>query len=46
EGYDEQTTQQRVTNQILAVLEAKKRLYSNVNAQGLMEHLVLMLQEG
>ncbi|MEC1345094.1 DNA polymerase III subunit delta' [Bacillus haynesii] len=41
-----QTTQQRVTNQILAVLEAKKRLYSNVNAQGLMEHLVLMLQEG
>ncbi|NPC94926.1 DNA polymerase III subunit delta' [Bacillus sp. WMMC1349] len=41
-----QSTQQRVTNQILAVLEAKKRLYSNVNAHSLMEHLVLMLQEG
>ncbi|KAF1678510.1 MULTISPECIES: DNA polymerase III subunit delta' [Bacillus] len=41
-----QSTQQSVTNQILAVLEAKKRLHSNVNVQGLMEHLVLMLQEG
>ena len=40
------STQQMVTNQILAVLEAKKRLQSNVNAQGLMEQLVLMLQEG
>ncbi|WP_340640083.1 DNA polymerase III subunit delta' [Bacillus atrophaeus] len=41
-----QSTQQSVTNQILAVLEAKKRLHSNVNVQGLMEHLVLTLQEG
>ncbi|MDF4189419.1 DNA polymerase III subunit delta', partial [Ligilactobacillus salivarius] len=31
-----QSTQQSVTNQILAVLEAKKRLHSNVNVQGLM----------
>lgn len=41
-----QSTQGTVLKQIQAVLEAKKRLHSNVNASGLMEQLVLTLQEG
>jgi DNA polymerase-3 subunit delta' len=46
ESHALQTTQATVINQIHAVLEAKKRLHSNVNPQVLMEQLVLTLQEG
>ncbi|ALC83248.1 MULTISPECIES: DNA polymerase III subunit delta' [Bacillus] len=46
ESHALQSTQAVVMNQIHAVLEAKKRLRSNVNAQVLMEQLVLTLQEG
>lgn len=46
ESHALQSTQASVMKQIHAVLEAKKRLHSNVNTQVLMEQLVLTLQEG
>lgn len=36
----------RLSEQILAILEAKKRLQSNVNGSLLMEQLIIKLQEG
>ncbi|WLR50885.1 DNA polymerase III subunit delta' [Bacillus tianshenii] len=39
-------SQQTVAHQLSAILEAKKRIHSNVNAQLLMEQLMLRLQEG
>jgi DNA polymerase-3 subunit delta' len=39
-------SQKRVVEKMAAILEAKKRLSANVQAQLLMEHLVLKLQEG
>jgi DNA polymerase III subunit delta' len=41
-----QLSQKRVANHLVAILEAKKRIYANVNPQLLMEQLVLTLQEG
>ncbi|OEH91696.1 DNA polymerase III subunit delta' [Bacillus solimangrovi] len=39
-------SQQTVAQQLTAILMAKKRIHSNMNAQLLMEQLVLRLQEG
>lgn len=41
-----QMSQKKVRDKLLAVLEAKKRLYTNMNQQLLLENLVLQLQEG
>ncbi|MTH55273.1 DNA polymerase III subunit delta' [Bacillus mangrovi] len=41
-----QTGQQRITERVLSILEAKRKLQSNANPQLLMEQLVLTLQEG
>ncbi|WP_077620136.1 DNA polymerase III subunit delta' [Bacillus sinesaloumensis] len=41
-----QTSTRRVSDQIAAVLEAKRRLYTNMNPHLLMEQLVIKLQEG
>ncbi|MGP4082803.1 DNA polymerase III subunit delta' [Pseudalkalibacillus sp. R45] len=41
-----QSSQSRVRNQMLHILEAKRRLNANMNLQLLMEQLVLRLQEG
>ncbi|WP_070121513.1 DNA polymerase III subunit delta' [Bacillus marinisedimentorum] len=40
------SSQKRITDQMTAVLEAKRRLGANMNPQLLMEQLVLRLQEG
>lgn len=40
------TTGMRLAEQMTAILEAKRKLQSNVNPQLLMEQLVLKLQEG
>ncbi|MFS0821060.1 DNA polymerase III subunit delta' [Bacillus sp. 1P02SD] len=40
------TSTRRVSDQIAAVLEAKRRLYTNMNPHLLMEQLVIKLQEG
>ncbi|MRX72935.1 DNA polymerase III subunit delta' [Bacillus lacus] len=41
-----QMTQKNAAEKITSIIEAKKRLHSNVNPQLLMEQLVLTLQEG
>lgn len=41
-----QLSQKKVRDKMLAILEAKKRLYTNMNQQLLLENLVLQLQEG
>ncbi len=46
EQYALQTSGRRLTEQMAAVLEAKRKLHANMNAQLLMEELVLKLQEG
>ncbi|WP_075979808.1 DNA polymerase III subunit delta' [Bacillus massilinigeriensis] len=46
EQYALQTSKTRLTNQMAAILEAKRKLYANMNPQLLMEQLVLKLQEG
>ncbi|WP_010285185.1 DNA polymerase III subunit delta' [Bacillus timonensis] len=40
------TSTRRVSDQITSVLEAKRRLYTNMNPHLLMEQLVIKLQEG
>lgn len=40
------SSQQKVSQQMAAILEAKRRLIANVNPQLLMEQLMLRLQEG
>lgn len=46
EQYALQTTGRRLTEQMAAILEAKRKLHANMNPQLLMEELVLKLQEG
>jgi DNA polymerase III subunit delta' len=46
EQYALQTSGRRLTEQMEAVLEAKRKLHANMNPQLLMEELVLKLQEG
>ncbi|MFB6469307.1 DNA polymerase III subunit delta' [Cytobacillus sp. Hz8] len=46
EPYALQTSSKRLTNQMAAILEAKRKLHANMNPQLLMEQLVLKLQEG
>lgn len=41
-----QTSGRRLTEQMAAILEAKRKLHANMNPQLLMEELVLKLQEG
>jgi DNA polymerase-3 subunit delta' len=41
-----QTSGRRLTDQMAAILEAKRKLHANMNPQLLMEELVLKLQEG
>ncbi|MCU9615308.1 DNA polymerase III subunit delta' [Caldibacillus lycopersici] len=41
-----QVSKEKLANQILAILETKKRLQSNVNGPLLMEQLLIKLQEG
>ncbi|KAB2328867.1 DNA polymerase III subunit delta' [Cytobacillus depressus] len=41
-----QSSNRKISEQMTAVLEAKRRLYANMNPQLLMEQLVLKLQEG
>nr|WP_309101561.1 DNA polymerase III subunit delta' [Fredinandcohnia onubensis] len=44
--YALKTSTRRVSDQIATVLEAKRRLYTNMNPHLLMEQLVIKLQEG
>lgn len=44
--YALQTSSRRISDQITAVLEAKRRLHTNMNPHLLMEQLVIRLQEG
>lgn len=46
EQYALQTSGRRLTEQMAAILEAKRKLHANMNPQLLMEELVLKLQEG
>jgi len=46
EQYALQTSGRRISEQMTAVLEAKRKLQANMNPQLLMEQLVLRLQEG
>ncbi|MCK6208578.1 DNA polymerase III subunit delta' [Bacillus infantis] len=46
EQYALQTSGRRLTEQMTAILEAKRKLHANMNPQLLMEQLVLKLQEG
>lgn len=46
EAFSLQTSGRRLTNQMAAVLDAKKNLQANMNPQLLMEQLVLRMQEG
>ncbi|PLR93322.1 DNA polymerase III subunit delta' [Bacillus sp. T33-2] len=41
-----QTSGRRLTEQMAAILEAKRKLHANMNSQLVMEELVLKLQEG
>lgn len=41
-----QTSSRRLSEQMTAILEAKRKIYANMNPQLLMEQLVLNLQEG
>jgi DNA polymerase III subunit delta' len=41
-----QMSRNKVRDKLLAILEAKRRLYTNMNQQLLLENLVLQLQEG
>jgi DNA polymerase-3 subunit delta' len=40
------TSQKKIRHQMMIILDAKRRLYANMNAQLMMEQLVLRLQEG
>ncbi len=46
EQYALQTSGRRLTEQMAAILEAKRKLHANMNTQLMMEELVLKLQEG
>ncbi|UII55991.1 DNA polymerase III subunit delta' [Cytobacillus spongiae] len=46
EQYALQTSGRRLTEQMTAILDAKRKLHANMNPQLLMEQLVLKLQEG
>lgn len=46
EQYALQTSRRRLTEQMTAIFEAKRKLQGNMNPQLLMEQLVLRLQEG
>lgn len=41
-----QSSEQRLANQMTAILNAKRKLHANMNPQMLMEELVLKMQEG
>lgn len=46
ERHSLQSSQRKISEQLAAILEAKRRLNANVNPQLLMEQLMLRLQEG